>query len=340
MPRKNRSAPVQIHNLGSREGARLDFGREELWERLTAPLTALAARLPVYLVSEAQMDHLFPPERRRFFREEKLRERLQEVRAQEREREDGEDDPFAPFQDLDDAGPDTWGRVSVVVAAGLYVRRLDPGGKGGIAGLAAQDPEPGAVEAFKTEEGPAIFLCPERILAWAQDVRVPEDLALDKVYCHELGHAYMDTADFHPDPYGRPWGRVVEESLANLVAFRRFQGAEALWVARMIRKQPPEYRGYAAASTHLFPFHQGLPPLPFWHPFFQEVWEDYLYWLRRRGFSLRYSPLLFLPTPQDPGELNPLTWREAKRLGLWQDPEAARAWGAFARFLLEEAVGA
>jgi hypothetical protein len=235
---------------------------------------------------------------------------------------------------------EAWSRQAVVVAAGLYLRRLDPGSKRGVPGLAAREPAPEALAAFADEEGPAIFLCPERILAWAGRAGVPGEVAVDKVYCHELAHGLMDTAGLLQDPYGESWGRVVEESLANLVAFRRFQGAEALWVARMIRKQPPEYRGYAAASTHLFPFHQGLPPLPFWHPFFQEVWEDYLYWLRRRGFSLRYSPLLFLPTPQDPGELNPLTWREAKRLGLWQDPKAARAWGAFARFLLEEAVGA
>jgi hypothetical protein len=337
MPRKNRSAPVQIHNLGSREGARLDFGREELWERLTAPLTALAARLPVYLVSEAQMDHLFPPERRRFFREEKLRERLQEVRAQEREREDGEDDPFAPFQglDVDDADPDTWGRVSVVVAAGLYVRRLDPGSKGAVPGLAAWGPAPGALAAFAGEEGPAIFLCPERILAWAQDVRVPEDLALDKVYCHELGHAYMDTADFHPDPYGRPWGRVVEESLANLVAFQCFQGAEALWVARMIRKQPPEYRGYAAVATHPVLFHIDLPFRR--HPVFR---EDYLYWLHRYDLPGRLLTLLLFPSPLDVGNLNLQAWQKTKQLGLWQHPEAEWAWKAFARLLLEEAVRA
>lgn len=336
MPRKIQSAPVQIHNLGSREGARLDFGRKALWRRLTAPLAALAAHLPVYLVSEAQMDHLYPPERRRFFQEEKLRKRLQEVRAQEREREDGEDDPFAPFQDLDYADPDTWGRVSVVVAAGLYVRSLDPGRKGGIAGLAAQDPEPGAVEAFKTEEGPAIFLCPERILAWAQDVRVPEDLALDKVYCHELGHAYMDTADLHPDPYESPWGRVVEESLANLVAFQCFQGAEALWVARMIRKQPPEYRGYAAVATHPVLSHTVLA-FRRWHPV---LWEDYLRWLSRYNFPGRLFPLLLFPSPLDVGNLNLQAWQKTKQLGLWQHPEAEWAWQAFARLLLEEAVRA
>jgi hypothetical protein len=334
---KMESVPVRIHDLGSLEGYRLDFGREELWERLEAPLAALAVRLPVYLVSEAQMDRLYPPKRRRFFPEDRLRERLRGLR--ERDLEEDED-PFAPLRDLEVEDGEAWRRQAMLVAAGLYLRRLGPGPKGDVPHLAAREPAPEALAAFADEEGPAIFLCPERILAWAGRAGVPGEVAVDKVYYHELAHGLMDTAGLLPDPYGESWGRVVEESLANLMAFRRFQGREALWVAALIREQPPEYRGYAAASTHLFPFHQGLPPLPFWHPFFREVWEDYLRWLKRRGFSLRYSPLLFLPTPQDPGELNLLTWREAKRLGLWQNPEAARAWGAFARLLLEEAVGA
>ncbi|MGC8817709.1 MAG: hypothetical protein ACP5PX_08035, partial [Candidatus Hadarchaeum sp.] len=96
---------------------------------------------------------------------------------------------------------------------------------------------------------------------------------------------------------------------------------------------------------HPFPFQEGPPSFSFGHfsenPFFwDDYWDDYLPWLRRRGFPLRYFPLLLLSTPQDPGELNLLSWREAKRLGLWRNAELARAWGAFARLLLEEAVGA
>jgi hypothetical protein len=34
---KMESVPVRIHDLGSLEGCCLDFGREELWERLDAP---------------------------------------------------------------------------------------------------------------------------------------------------------------------------------------------------------------------------------------------------------------------------------------------------------------
>ena len=90
---KMESVPVRIHDLGSLEGCCLDFGREELWERLDAPLAALAVRLPVYLVSEVQMDCLYPPKRHRFFLEDRLRERLRRLR--ERDLEEDED-PFAP----------------------------------------------------------------------------------------------------------------------------------------------------------------------------------------------------------------------------------------------------
>ncbi len=198
--KKMESVPVRIHDLGSLEGDRLDFGREELWGRLDASLAALAARLPVYLVSEAQMDRLYPPERRRFFLEERLRERLRWLR--ERDLEEDED-PFAPLRDLEVEDGEAWGRQAVFVAAGLYLRRLDPGRKRDVPRLAAREPAPEALAAFAAEEGPAILLCPERILAWAGRVGVPGEVAVDKVYYHELGHALMDTADFFPDPTGR-----------------------------------------------------------------------------------------------------------------------------------------
>jgi len=87
-------------------------------------LAALAVRLPVYLVSEAQMDRLYPPKRRRFFLEDRLRERLRRLR--ERYLEEDED-PFAPLRDLEVEDGEAWRRQAMLVAAGLYLRRLAPG---------------------------------------------------------------------------------------------------------------------------------------------------------------------------------------------------------------------
>lgn len=292
---------------------------------------ALAVRIPVFLVNEAQMDHLYPPERRRFFPERPLRERLRALR----ERGAGEEeDPFAPLEDLE-WGEDLWGGVKEVVAVGLYMRRA-PGRplKEEVLHLGEEGARRGeAEEAFLGHAGPAIFLCPERVVGWADREGVPVSLVQDKVYYHELGHALMDTADFFPDPYRESWGRVVEESLANLVAFKRFRGKEAARVARLIQGQPPEYRGYAAAAA----FPEAFPPFP------REVWEEWwwryrrfledLPWRLRRVLEEAPWPVYGFPST---GLLN--SWRESKRRGLWRDPHVRLFWRAVARMLLEEAV--
>ncbi|WP_347240208.1 hypothetical protein [Thermus sp.] len=320
--------PVAVHNLGSPEGGSLDFTREELYERMDAPLVDLAVRLPVFLVSEAQMDHLYPPERRRFFPERPLRERLRALR----ERGPGEEgeDPFAPLEDLE-RGEDLWGGVKEVVAVGLYVREApERPVKERVLHLGEEGARTGEEEeAYLDHAGPAVYLCPERVVAWADREGVPVPLVQDTVYYHELGHALMDTADFFPDPYQESWGRVVEESLANLVAFRRFRGREAARVARLIRDQPPEYRGYAAAAA----FPETFPLFP------REVWEEW--WWRYRRFPWRLRRVLeeapwTVYGSSSPGLLG--SWRESKRRGLWRDPHVRLFWRAVARMLLEEAV--
>ena len=335
--------PIAVHNLGSPEGERLDFTREKLYARMTATLMALAVRIPIYLVSEAQMDHLYPPERRRFFPEELLRQRLRALR----ERGPGEEgeDPFAPLEDLDRSGEDLWGRVKEVVAVGLYVRKaMEKPVKERVLHLGEEGARTGeAEEAFLAHVGPAVFLCPERVVGWASREGIPVSLVQDKVYYHELGHALMDTADSFPDPYRESWGRVVEESLANLVAFKQFRGKEAAGVARLIQGQPPEYRGYAAAAAfpEFFPF---FPFREVWEEWFREMRQEWwwryrrfledLPWRLRRILEEAPWPAYWFSSPG--GLLN--LWRESKRRGLWRDHHVRVFWRAVARMLLEEAI--
>lgn len=343
-----KTLPITVHNLGSPQGQKLNFTRQALYKRMDAPLMDLATRIPVYLVSEAQMDRLYPRERRRFFPERPLRERLRALR----ERGLGEEgeDPFAPLEDLDRLSEDLWGGVKEVVAVGLYMRSAPEARfRKEVLGLGEEEARTGeAEEAFLGHGGPAVYLCPERVVAWAGREGVRVSLVQDKVYYHELGHAYMDTADFFPDPYRESWGRVVEESLANLVAFKQFRGKEAAQVARLIQGQPPEYRGYAAAAA----FPEAFPPFPreVWEGWFRamreewEAWEEW--WWRHRHFlenlprRLRRILLEEAPWPvyglSSPGLLR--SWRESKRRGLWRDGHVRLFWRAVARTLLEEVI--
>jgi len=56
----------------------IDFSREELWSRMDAPMGAKAVSIPVFLVNEAQMDKIYPPERCRALDPERVRALMRE----------------------------------------------------------------------------------------------------------------------------------------------------------------------------------------------------------------------------------------------------------------------
>ncbi len=324
--KKPASYQPTVHNLGSPQGGLLDFGREEIYARMDLSLGRKAAALPVYLVNPAQMDHLYPPERRRTFCDpEQVRKALRDLRSRGEEGERGRSLLWRALQDGSECP-----LFRRTVAVGLYMRSLDGVSKGSVLGLGdSGHQDPGAPPAFLADRGPAIFLCPERIVDWGAREGVPTALVQDKVYYHELAHALMDTADTAPDPYQEPWGLVVEESLADWVAVSRFQGSEALAVHRLIKGQPPEYLGYEAVSRLVF----FSSELPLTHPLF---WEEVL-WFIQRGY---WPPFLPLPLLGKMGlaPLNLEAWCEAKRRGDWRNPEVKNLWEEFALRLLEEGV--
>lgn len=238
----------------------------------------------------------------------------------------------------DEDRPPLWGLDGgdcnrVTVATGLYISHLDGAKKAselarGSAGAAE------GLEALRGHQGPAIFLCPERIVSWASREGVSPHLVADKVYYHELAHALMDTG---PTPYGELWGCVVEEGLANWVTFHRFRGKEARLVQRLIQGQPAEYQTYLAVEEVLFGMPEG-----WWHRILQypphwvlEEWWDWLRWAQRRGIPVPFFPFSFPPLEKNSlGAANYQLWREAKRREAFRDPEVREAWARFAEALL------
>jgi hypothetical protein len=245
------SLPARIYNLGSKAAADLDFTREALWRRMNASMGRKAVQIPVFLVNEAQMDELSPPKRKRALDPRYVKEWLN------RRRESREEplylgrrrDPDEPPPDINQLDFNSWEAFVQVVALGLYVRHPQPEQ----AVLDKGDPnvqEPEAVQAYQKAEGPHIYLCCERIVRRGEREGISPNLVLDKVYYHELGHALLDVPksvwDTGDDPYPTPWGRTIEESAANYIAYQRFKGMEALLVQRLIASQPAEYLGYVA----------------------------------------------------------------------------------------------
>jgi hypothetical protein len=377
--RKTVGVPVQVYNLGSPAGAQMDFERNELWSRMDAEMGKKAVSLPVFLVNPNQMDMLYPREYRRALDPEQIRKLLQEearreAQKREREQETGEwrerreEEPNF-FDRLQRSEEDQigWSKYSEVILVGLYLHleRCDQNFRSGVLRQGdsnAQTAEAG--NAFLNHQAPAIFLCCERIVDWASRVGVSRHLVMDKVYYHELGHGVMDTLpDGAPNPYFETWGRIVEESLANAIAYRCFKGKEALWVQRLIQDQPAEYLGYASAC-HFAVIWLNLESLRYWDYRHGWLWwyelENALYNLERgRWFSESVRELTKLhreltelhreltelsrnlPLPFSPigwaariDLHNIEAWKEFKRVGAPTRSPEMEGWKKFAMYLL------
>jgi hypothetical protein len=337
--------PVEVINLGSRWAGQLDFSREKLWQRMDGPLGQKAVSTPVYLVNRSQMDYLYPPRRLFFLAPE-------QVRAWVRAKRERSDEDRPPLLGLDSVPLDAYREV---VAVGLYVSNVDHALQKPLQARAEVEPE------GTLKRGPGIFLCPERILSWGDRHGIDPLLVLDKVYYHELGHAFMDTG---PTPYEELWGRIIEESLANWLAYQRFRGKEARWVQRLIQDQPAEYQGYLAVGERTdrwLPTQDGadwLRSMRFWsrefyrwlrerafpHWIYEELIEAYdtflsrWFYLLERGLPAPPFPI-FLPfyPLQTKGGLTLLQlWRKSKAENLFKDNEASWFWARLAEEVLEE----
>ncbi len=311
--RQSLGAPVQVYNLGSPAGTQMDFTRDELWSRMDidTEMGRKAVQTPVFLVNTDQMDRLYPPNYCRALDPERVRRLLREEddrRARWEWRESREEEP--DFFDRLERGEEEfrdWNRYKIVVAVGLYLRMQNFDNRLRNSVLTLGDSSVRTTEAgnaFLNHSAPAIFLCGERIVDWAARVGISHHLVMDKVYYHELGHAIMDTLpDGAPNPYTTLWGRIVEESLANAVAYCCFEGREALWVQRLIADQPAEYLGYAVVCQLSAPLYNA--------DWLHEMLDD---------------------------PLNVQTWRQFKRTNWQADAESVNLWKHFAEYLLREGV--
>lgn len=267
MARKSKvvgTLPISFHNLGSAQAQSLDLRREALYTRMHDRLAELAVRIPVLLVNEAQMDSITPFHLTRGLNKHAVENLLREAVQQEREwRERTEGVPLtleepSPLQRAWDA---IQGQIESLPPEGepnyrAYWRRFIPVGLyfgrysrmpnlSQLAQAAQAAVSPATSTGVPQITTPAIFICPERVLNWAFQLGIDPNLVFDKVLYHELGHAYMDTT-YYPSGsvYDTPWGRVIEESLANCIAFSQFNKMEARYVQRLISTQPAEYQGY------------------------------------------------------------------------------------------------
>ena len=226
-------------------------------------LREVASSIPVFLVNSWQMDAIYPPSRKTILVGKTILEYCREVAAIPLEVEDRHNTPRRLWElfslllgGRDFFSGSQWETYEPFVAMGLYLPKppdlqrileRSPENMGTGKGIRSQEE---AKQVLQNHQGPVIFLCCERIYRAAESERMDPNLVLDMVYYHELGHALLDVEeslwDTSEDPYKAPFGRIIEESAANWIAYYCFTGKEAGLVQRLIRRQPVEYQGYAA----------------------------------------------------------------------------------------------
>jgi len=317
------SLPAQIYNLGSPAGESLDFSRAELWEGMDAPMGAKAVSIPVFLLNEAQMDYIYPPERRRALSPERIRDWLRKEKEKKEEVKDF-------FQWLKEWEKIDWERYHIIVKVGVYISDLKCDKQQLLSYGDSNFCTDEAKDALMNLTGPTIFLCPERIINWAQEAKIPVEIVLDKVYYHELGHAIMDTGY---TPYDTVWGRTIEESCANWIAYNCFNPSEAVFVQKIIKDQPAEYQGYVWLDE---PFLFLIEPRPllshyrYYHYYPSEWIKITRDFIRELGL---YSELgMFFRNLKFFGKIFIKSWMEQKKKGFSKDDEIR--WGTLAELLL------
>lgn len=102
--------------------------------------------------------------------------------------------------------------------------------------------------------GSAIFVCNERVDSFCSSLsseissyftdKRRFEIIFHKVAIHELAHAFMDGSSKKRAESGEIWHTVIEESLANAVAFEHFSPSETVVAGKSMAVQPLEYRGY------------------------------------------------------------------------------------------------
>jgi len=345
MPKRKSSlgVPVKVYNLGSPAGTLMDFDRNELWNRMDTEMGRKAISIPVFLVNEEQMDYLYPPKFCRALDPECVRREL--ASSVERHREE---EVLERLKRWEEEG---WAKYKKVVAVGLYLNlgrynRYDASFKKSVLSLGDSSVlTPQAENAFLQHDEPAIFLCCERIIDWANWVGVSHHLVMDKVYYHELGHAIMDTLPIGaPNPYHEIWGRIVEESLANAIAYRCFSGKEARWVERLIQTQPAEYLGYAAvnevivyAPEYIWRYRDWIRHYPeellwFWRRIWFDWWEFWFNDILLPEYEYQIASLLLKKRLDS---INIFIWKQFKRTINSSDVYKLQIWKNFAIYLLQ-----
>ena len=135
---------------------------------------------------------------------------------------------------------------------------------------------------FELKKGKTIFICPERVVGWADRSKIDATNLFNGVLFHEMAHAYLDNGT---NKYNLPGGRTFEESLCNAISLSLVPDTEdkKAQLINSFMEQPIEYKGFAAFDSFSSLF------LPFINRRYD--YEEFIYYLIR-NFRIHSTGLL------------------------------------------------
>ena len=207
-------------NLNSEVNFKLDKKYEAKLFSHLGVLSNILSRVSVYSVNEETIDKIYPPEKRKTLNMDCVKEILTLKRFEKEAIEELVNAIERCFQESEE----------YFQVVGLYIPYLLNSSKC----------------TFKDKISfPAIFICPERCISWGQKLNIPAEFVFIKVLYHELSHALLDTyPKSNQNVYKTWWGKLIEESLANLITITRFKSNyDIAYATKIINSQPVEYRG-------------------------------------------------------------------------------------------------
>lgn len=99
---------------------------------------------------------------------------------------------------------------------------------------------------IKIKNSDVIFICPERVLRWCNNDVDRFHIAFCMLLIHKLTHFYINFNRriniVYKNNHNEAWGKFFEESLASILAYKRFNGFEKSEIRKLILKKPTEYR--------------------------------------------------------------------------------------------------
>jgi len=230
-----------------------------IWDKVGGRLTYLATaytNVPIYIVNPDTMDKIKPP--KTGYDPECVKRSMEKVSdvinrdLEEREKIRGPED--------------YWRRHAETIERAWEMLSECKGITYSMVGVYTEDAHK-IREHTSENESRAIFICPERIY---KPKHPKPDIVFQFVVIHELAHAYQGMCKY----YSKEWGKVIEESLANAVAYSHFEKKEKNVILEHISQQPCEYKGYT-----------------FWNPDSEP--RNLLYWLDFWRESLPFLPTFF-----------------------------------------------